>query len=111
MSQQTEKKSNIGRSSWGGLKSQLHKLKEVKNEWKGRVATAMQVVLDQHKIVRRAFYSGHFIGNHCHRYMVNNIYIERELTRVAVVTVGKRTQEEKLVTEVRAEAQQTQGKF
>ena len=37
----------------------------------------MQVVLDQHKIVRRAFYSGHFIGNHCHRYMVNNIYIER----------------------------------
>ena len=72
----------------------------------------MQAVLDQHKIVRQAFYGGYFTGNHCGRYMVNNIY--KELTRVAVATVGKRHSRRGIGDRdipVRAEVQQTQRKF
>ncbi|GFO19283.1 amine oxidase [Plakobranchus ocellatus] len=55
----------------------------------------MQSVLDKHNIVKQAFHGGHFIGNHCHKYLNNEIY--KQLTLEIIHTVGRNTQQDSVI--------------
>ena len=77
------------------VKCMLRDIKEKKTKTRGPVMKAVQSVLDKHNIVKQAYHGGNFIGNHCHRYLVQNIY--KELTKEVIYTVAKNTLQDQTI--------------
>ena len=42
----------------------------------GQIATALDTVLNKHRITPQAYHSRSFIGNHCHKYLQHKIYTD-----------------------------------
>ncbi|GFS12281.1 amine oxidase [Elysia marginata] len=42
----------------------------------GPIASALDTVLNKHRIIPQAYHSRSFIGNHCHKYLQPHVYTD-----------------------------------
>ena len=64
----------------------------------GPIASALDTILNKHRITPQAYHSRSFVGNHCHKYLQENVYTE--LTETIVKQTQALTRNPFLIDEV-----------